>query len=67
VPGAIPDTIPVKEPTVAMVGALLVHPPPPPSVKAVVEPTHTRGVPPIAGGEDITVTVDVATQPAGVV
>jgi len=66
-PGLIPATMPDNEPTVATEGTLLVQPPPPGSVNVVVAPTHTRSVPPIAGGEEITVTVEVAIQPANVV
>ena len=46
---ATPVTIPVVKPTVATDGLLLLHVPPPTSLSAVVEPTHTFGVPVIAG------------------
>ena len=64
-PRDTPDTIPLDEPTLAMPVLLLLQTPPPGSVKAVVDPMHTRNVPVMGEGADITVTVDVATQPDG--
>ena len=48
VPNLTPVTIPVKEPTVAIEGLLLLHTPsvdPPTSVIAVVAPAHTFVLP----------------------
>lgn len=64
-PTETPVTTPELEPIVAIDGALLVHVPPPEFVSVVVLPTHTRSVPPMADGADITVIVRVAAQPVG--
>jgi len=64
--GAVADTpvtIPVDEPTVALVTALLVHVPPASALESVVvPPTHTEAVPVIAAGNGNTVTCVVAIQ-----
>ena len=63
VPVATPVTIPLVEPMVATDGLLLVHVPPVVgSVRVVVAPTHTNGVPPIVPGAVLTVTTAVAVQ-----
>ena len=56
VPAVFPDTMPVLDPTVALV-LLLIHVPPPASVKAVVDPTQTFRLPAILAGAVFTVTV----------
>src|SRR4051812_13354161 len=59
----IPLTMPVPEPIVAISGLLLVHIPPVLLLlKVVVRPTHTTGIPVLAGGDRLTVTVVVARQ-----
>ena len=64
VPGATPVTIPVAEPTVATAVLPLNHVPPPVgSNKDVVLPTQTVGIPMMAVGGGVTVTVMVAAQP----
>jgi hypothetical protein len=65
VPVAIPVTTPVPAPTVATDGAPDVHVPPPASVSAVVAPVHTRLMPVMAGGAELTVTMAVTAQPLG--
>jgi hypothetical protein len=66
VPAATPLTIPVAEPTVAVVTSLLLHVPPLVLlVKFVVAPVHIVPVPVIAEGNALTVTVVVALQPVG--
>ena len=62
-PEVTPNTVPVDIPTVATDVLLLVHEPPPASVRAVVELTHTEAVPVIAAGDVLTVTVIRALQP----
>jgi hypothetical protein len=67
VPVVTGETMPVDAPTVATPGALLVHVPPPASVRVMVEPIHTVEGPEIGAGADIILSVVVATQPAVVV
>ena len=55
----IPPTIPLDEPIVATAGVLLVHVPPPPSVKVIFEPPQTVVGPDIAAGNELTVIVRV--------
>ncbi len=62
VPVATPVTTPVPEPTETLV-LLLVHVPPPASVNAVVEPTHTVELPEIATGNGLTVTTWIVLHP----
>jgi len=62
VPALTPVTIP-EVPTVAFVVLLLLHDPPPASLRVVVAYWHTLGVPPIGEGSAITVTVVVMLQP----
>ena len=58
VPAAIPETIPVDAPTVAIAGLLLLHVPPlAESVNVVEEPMHVCGVPPMPDNVPETVTV----------
>ena len=60
-------TIPVNEPTVAIVVALLVQVPPvTASLSVAVDPMHIIAVPVIADGTGFTVTVFVAIQPLAV-
>jgi len=57
-PEATPVTIPEEEPTVARLRSLLVHVPPDgDEVSVVVAPTQTVGLPVIADGAELTVTV----------
>jgi len=66
VPGDIPKTIPVSEPTVATDVALLVHTPPGTLFVSVSNaPTHTPEEPVITPGAAVTVTVNVAKQVLG--
>ena len=60
VPARTPVTIPVDEPTVATLAALLLHVPPPASVSVVVVPTQTTAEPLIGDGKGLTVTTEVA-------
>jgi hypothetical protein len=62
VPELTPETIP-DAPTVATAVLLLLHVPPPASVSAVVEPTHTLAAPVIALGDELIVTTTVALHP----
>jgi hypothetical protein len=62
VPGETPKTSPVGA-IVATEVLTLLHVPLPPSLKLVVKPTHTAGVPKIADGNGLTVTVLPAVQP----
>lgn len=64
-PTVTPVTIPVEAPTLAMLGLLLLHTPPPASVNTVVPAIHTWLGPVIGDGDDITVMVRVAAQPVG--
>ena len=64
VPAAMPLTIPV-DPMVAMVIALLLQLPPPPSLRAVVSPVQTWVVPAIVPGVEFTVIVLVVVHPVG--
>jgi hypothetical protein len=62
IPAALPVTIPAAS-TDATVGLLLVHVPPKVvDDSAVVEPTHTVGVPEIVAGSAFTVTTPVTKQ-----
>lgn len=63
VPEATPETMPELEPMVATVASLLVHEPPPASLRVVVDPAHTKAVPLIADGVAITAITVVAAQP----
>jgi hypothetical protein len=56
VPAATPVTTPFEVPTVAIEVLLLVHVPPPASVKLVVEPVQAEVVPVIEPGNGLTVT-----------
>ena len=56
-PGAKPVTKPLDDPTDATPGLELLQVPPPTSLSAVVAPGHTSGVPVIADGAGLTVTV----------
>lgn len=58
-----PVTMPVVEPTIAIVVLLLLHVPPPTSLNDVVEPEHTVSVPSIAVGKGSTVNTAVIRQP----
>jgi hypothetical protein len=65
-PGAIPVTIPLDEPIVAIPPSLELHEPPlAGSVKAVADPTQTTGVPLIAPGRALTVTIAVLLHVVG--
>jgi len=62
-PDAIPVTIPVADPTVALDMSLLVHAPPAGvEFNVVVAPAQTVGLPLIGVGEAFTVTVAVREQ-----
>ena len=56
-------TNPVVDPIVATVVLLLVHVPPPASVRVAVEPIHIPGLPDMADGSGFTVTTSVAIHP----
>lgn len=61
-----PDTTPVDEPIVAAAVLLLTHVPPGTGLVNVDGvPLHTDNVPPIAPGEEFTVSARVLTQPEG--
>ena len=60
-----PVTIPVVDPTVAIVVLLLLHVPPPASLNVVVKPEHTLSAPSMAVGRGFTVNTAVAIQPVG--
>ncbi len=63
-PFAIPLTVPVDEPTVAIVILLLVHTPPVgEELKVDEDPVHMANTPVIAPGCAFTVTTLVAKQP----
>ena len=63
-PVATPVTIPVRAPTLAVPGALLLQTPPPTgSVRVIVFPVQTTEGPDITDGVDRTVTVVVLIQP----
>ena len=63
-PPAMPVTVPVVEPTVAIVALLLLHVPPVfGSLKVVVRPTQVLAVPVIAEGTGVTVITLVVMQP----
>ena len=61
-PTILPVTTPVEDMD-AMVELLLLHVPPPASLRVVVEPWHTAFAPSIAVGNGFTVTVVVMMQP----
>ena len=61
-PATKPVTTPVPAPTVARAGILLVQLPPPASLKVVVDPTQTCGVPDIDDGNGLTVIALVMRQ-----
>jgi len=63
-PDATPVTMPVPEPTVAVVVLPLLQVPPPGSLNAVIAPTQTVVDPVIPPGNGLTVTVVVALHPA---
>ena len=64
---AVPDATPVTSPpdvTDAIPGALVLHVPPEvASVKVVLLPAHTTGLPAIAAGDAVTVISLVTVQP----
>jgi hypothetical protein len=62
-PVTIPVTIPVVPTVATEVELLLQVPPPVASVRAVVDPWQTAGVPKIAAGSGFTVTILVVVQP----
>ena len=65
-PGLMPDTIPLADPTPAVPGALLVHDPPAvPSANVVVPPVHNDDEPEIEEGVRFTVTRFATLQPPG--
>ena len=67
VPAATPVTVP-SVPTVAFVGVPLIQAPPGvPSVRLVIRPAHTVGVPVIVPAAALTVTTLVAEQPLPVI
>jgi hypothetical protein len=63
VPEAIPETTPVPEPIDAIVASLLLHVPPPASVRVVFVAIHTEDAPLIDEGNAFTVITVVAWQP----
>lgn len=63
VPKATPVTRPEPETTVATEDVLLVHVPPPASLREVVKPAQTAGVPEIPDGNGLTVSTVVIKQP----
>ena len=68
VPVATPDTVPVRDPTVAIAVLPLVHVPPDVgSFSVVVEPIHTPVEPPMLDGSGLTVIFVVEEQPIDVV
>ena len=68
VPAAMPVTVPVDEPIMAIpVAAEDQVPPPAASVNVMVPVTHTVLVPPIGPGPKFTVTIVEALQPEGAV
>ena len=65
-PGAIPVTMPVREPIVAAEVLLLLHKPPLIlSVSVVICPAQTAAGPETATGEGLTFTELVTAQPVG--
>lgn len=58
---------PVAEPIPATAVLLLAHVPPPASVSVTGDPTQTFVGPEMDDGDEMTLSVVVATQPAGVV
>lgn len=62
-PGDIPVTIPVVKPTIAILRVLLVHVPPPVSLRVSLNPTHTCNEPVIAAGNGSTVIIVVTKHP----
>ena len=65
VPGDIPATIPVAEPTPTVRSELL-HTPPPVPYNVVVKPTQTLAIPIIGVGDAYTVTILVTVHPVSV-
>ena len=63
VPPDTPVTIPVPKLMAATAVLLLLHVPPPASLKAVVDPAQRIAVPVIADGVRLTVTTVVVRQP----
>ena len=61
-PTILPVTTPVEDMD-AMVELLLLHVPPPASLRVVVDPRHTALAPSIAVGNGFTVTIVVMIQP----
>jgi hypothetical protein len=61
-PEAMPVTMPVAEPIVAVAVLLLIHVPPPAAVSVVVSPAHAIAAPDIAGSGS-TVSTRVVKQP----
>src|SRR5947209_4732202 len=67
-PAATPLSMPVPDPMVAVPVLTLVHVPPEvASVSVVIPPTHATGVPVIAAGTALIVSVAVLKQPPGIV
>ena len=65
-PRDAPSISPVAEPIDAIPGALLLHVPPADrSLKGVVNPIHTFGLPRMVPGSGLTVTVTAVPQPEG--
>ena len=65
VPAAIPLTLPLEDPMLAL-AELLVHTPPATElVSVVVAPTQTVGIPPMTEGAGLTVIIFVTPQPVG--
>ena len=62
-PKATPVTMPEVEPIVAFVRSLLLHVPPPASLKVVVKPIQTPDEPVIEEGIGLTVATVVVKQP----
>ena len=63
VPGVPPVTKPEADPIVATTVLLLIHVPPPASLKVVDRPEHTDVVPVIADGNGLTVATFVTLHP----
>lgn len=65
-PAETPCKKPVDAPIVATAGVLLLHVPPPASVKVVLDPAQTAEGPIIEDGKEFTVTTVVVMQPVEV-
>jgi hypothetical protein len=63
----MPQTTPVEEPTVAINVLLLLHVPPPASIRLVEDPAQAVGVPAIGLGNAFTVTIALIEHPPGAV